>query len=189
MLLFGYLNDLFFSLLVAILVNSLFFNFLRLDVITKFLVELFSKTVDNVLTIFLEASINRRISSRKSNITLTQNIIRSQDASNRQCTEHNCRTVQLNELRTSLNINDCEVLLTIFLRVLFFRDRLVLPHTVNLIDLVLGFFQNTIDLRRRLARHNSTGHNTDDTGNHKNFRAVLLKLQPNTIKFSSSSVH
>ena len=70
--------------LITVFIHNFLFDFLSLDIVSQLTVKFFAKTLDHTTSIILKGTIDSRVSCRKCDITLTQNMIGTQNASDRQ---------------------------------------------------------------------------------------------------------
>ena len=172
--LYGFLN---FLLLASFLINNSISDLLRLNIVFQLAINSFAKTLNNTTAIFLEALIDSCVGSSKSKITLTKNIVRSQQAAKRQNAKSYGRSIKFNQLNSRLRINNGQVFLSVLLRILFLGNIFTLKNSANIFDLRLSALQNIIHFSRCFASHNGTGHNANSTGCCQDFRTVLTKFK------------
>nr|DAO73353.1 MAG TPA: hypothetical protein [Caudoviricetes sp.] len=169
------------SLLDLLLLSGLGINFdflelLCLNTILEFGIDLLAETLDNSTTILLEALIDCSISSTKSHIAFTQNIVRCQNTGDGQSAKNNGRTIKLCELHSGLSIDLNRVLLAIIVRILMTIDCTGLHSIMDDIESTLSFIENLCYLSGGLASENGTYDRTGNTSHNENLGAVLLEL-------------
>ena len=167
-----------YSLLYLLLFASLFVNLglgysLGFDAVTKLLVDNITVLLDNTSTILLKRLIDTNISRCKSSITLIENIVRSQDATNRCDSENNCGSIQLSDLHTSLRICNSKILLAVLLAILTLKS-FILNSSMDNINVTLGLLKNALELSSSPASKNRTCDSSNNTNTNENCRCVLL---------------
>ena len=163
-------------LLAGLRVNFDFLEFLRLDAILQFGIDLLSEALDDTTAIFLEALINSGIGSAKSYIALAKNIVGCQNAGDGQSAENNSRSIKLCELHSGLGIDNNRVLLAVLSRILLTVDCTGFHTFMNGVESTLSFIENLCYLSGSLASENGTYDRTGNTSHNENLGAVFLEL-------------